>query len=273
LNKQEFINNFKRVLVELDKFTRKYFYNDLSFNYKFIIQPSARTISDHLTETENDYLKKWNELEEKQISFEEVVELFYQENKMPKWVDCHIYYSSADLTIIHLLFSRQFRNEAELYYLDRGTGPFKALVKIPPDNGKVTKGDKFDINWKWNSDNELKSTKKILYKHFQRIVSLIIIPICLILVLIFGWSTFCTITQRSGLNGDMHLFYHMTRTTFAFYTGLVTLFGLYLIYSATKKFRGAVKENWTKLFLQFLIYLIFLAACEIYLQTRFISKG
>ena len=154
MDRQTFIDHFKLMLVHLYDWTSQNCFNELSDNYKFIIEPSERTISDHLTDKENDYLKIWNQLKDRQISFDQVADLFYQDNKTPKWVDSSVYYSTPNLTVVHLFFSRQFRDETEIYYLERGTGPFKAVVGIPPDNRKVLRGDKFDVNWKKYWDDE-----------------------------------------------------------------------------------------------------------------------
>lgn len=148
MDRQIFIAHFKLLLVHLHDWTSQNCFNELSENYRFIIEPNERTISDHLTEKENSHIKVWNELQDKQLSFDQVVNLFYQDNQTPKWVDSSIYFSTPILTVVHLFFSREFRNENEVYYLDRGTGPFKPVVGIPPDNIKVMKGDKFDVNWK-----------------------------------------------------------------------------------------------------------------------------
>ncbi len=154
MDRQTFIDHFKLLLVHLDDWTSQNCFNKLSDNYQFIIEPSERTVSGHLTEKENGYLKIWNKLQGRQISFDQVVDLLYQDNKTPKWVDSSIYYSTPSLTVVHLFFSREFRDENEVYYLDRGTGPFKAVVGIPPDNRKIVEGDKFDVNWKKHWDDE-----------------------------------------------------------------------------------------------------------------------
>jgi hypothetical protein len=157
MDKQTFINHFKLLLVHLHDFTSQLCYNELSRNYTFILQPSDRSFSDHLTEKEKRYLKAWNKLKGKQLSFDEVVEQLYQDNQTPKWVDSSVYFSTPNLTVVHLFFSREFRDEDEVYYLDRGTGPFKAVVMTPPDNRRMMMGDKFDVNWKKYWDDEKNS--------------------------------------------------------------------------------------------------------------------
>jgi hypothetical protein len=134
-------------------------------NYRFILEPSDRAISDHLTTTEKGYLKTLNRLENKQLTFDQVVELFFKEGKTPKWADCNVYYSTKDLTVVKIVFSRQFRDEKEIYYLDRGTGPFKAVVTTPHYNSE--NGDKFDVNWKKDLDDK---KQKRLWTKVKRLI-------------------------------------------------------------------------------------------------------
>jgi hypothetical protein len=166
MTKEAFIQNFKLVLVHLQNHTTALCFNEFSANYKFIIEPSERTISDHLSNIENGYLKIWNKLANKLISFEQVVELFYRDGKTPKWADCTIYYSSKNVTVVHIFFSREFAMENEVYYLDLGTGPFKAMVATPPDHLKITRGDKFDVNWKKRLDDKKVKNIAIILKRW-----------------------------------------------------------------------------------------------------------
>ena len=62
-----------------------------------------------------------------------------------------MYYATNDLTVIKILFSRQFRDQKEIYYLESGTGPFKAVVATPHYYSE--KSEKFDVNWKKNMDD------------------------------------------------------------------------------------------------------------------------
>jgi hypothetical protein len=165
MDKETFKNNFRLVLTHLDDLTRQFCVNDLATNYRFILEPSDRSISDHLTTTENEYLKTWNKLENKQMTFDQVVELFFKEGKTPKWADCNVYYSTKDLTVIKIFFSRQFRDEKEIYYLDRGTGPFKAVVTTPHYYSE--NGDKFDVNWKKDLDDK---KQKGLWTKVKRLI-------------------------------------------------------------------------------------------------------
>lgn len=152
MDKNTFINNFCLLLTHLYDLTRQSCVNELSTNDKFILEPSDRSTGNHLTTEENEYLKTWNELLDKQLTFDQVVDLLFKDGKAPKWADCNVYYSTADLTIVKIFFSRQFRDEKEVYYLERGTGPFKAVVATPYDY--MDNGDKFDVNWQKHLDDK-----------------------------------------------------------------------------------------------------------------------
>lgn len=152
MNKENFINNFRLLLIHLGKVTRQLCVNNLSTTYEFILEPSEWTISSHLTTEENEYLNTWKKFKNKRIKFDQVVDLLFKEGKTPKWADCNVYYSTKDLTVVKIFFCRQFRDEREIYYQDRGTGPFKAVVTTPFYYSE--NGDKFDVNWKKDLDDK-----------------------------------------------------------------------------------------------------------------------
>nr|WP_315247614.1 hypothetical protein [uncultured Flavobacterium sp.] len=164
MTKEKFIENFKLLLVHLRDLTEQLCFNEISENYKFVLEPSKRNVSEHLTHDENEYLKTWNKLENTEISFDQVIELFYKNGKTPKWADCNIESSTLDKTVVKILFSRQFKDESEIYYLERGTGPFKAVVDTPYTNVE-NKDVKFDVNWKANLE---KSKSKNIFSKLKR---------------------------------------------------------------------------------------------------------
>jgi hypothetical protein len=55
MGRQTFIDHFKLLLVHLHDWTSQNCFNELSNNYKFTIETSERTVSDHLTEKESGY--------------------------------------------------------------------------------------------------------------------------------------------------------------------------------------------------------------------------
>ncbi len=153
MTKEKLTENFTLLLVHLRDVTEKFCFNNISENYTFIIEPSERNISQHLTEEENSYIKTWNKLKNKEITFEQVIDLFYKNGRTPKWADCHIYSSNSEKTVVKIYFSRQFKEEIEIYYLESGTGPFKAVVNTSSENSTDSIG-KFDVNWKAKLENK-----------------------------------------------------------------------------------------------------------------------
>ncbi|GEM55056.1 hypothetical protein B0A58_10120 [Flavobacterium branchiophilum NBRC 15030 = ATCC 35035] len=161
MTKEKFIENFKLLLVHLRDVTENFCFNEISENYRFILEPSERITSQHLTEDENKYMKTWNKLENKEMTFDQVVELFYKNGKTPKWADCNVYLSTSEKTVVKIFFSRQFKEKSEIYYLERGTAPFKAVVYTSSKNETDLNG-KFDVNWKVKLEN--KKSKGLLSK-------------------------------------------------------------------------------------------------------------
>ncbi|WP_166926351.1 hypothetical protein [Flavobacterium poyangense] len=167
MKKEKFIENFKLLLVDLHNLTEQFCFNKISKNYTFVLEPNERSVSKHLTEDENEYLKTWNELQNVEISFDKVVDLLYKNGKTPKWADCYVYLSNSKKTVIKIYFSRQFKQEEEIYYLERGTGPFKAVVNTSSQNVKNSDG-KFDVNWKAKLE---KRKSKNLFSKIKRLFS------------------------------------------------------------------------------------------------------
>ena len=155
MTKERFIQNFQLLLIELRDLTSQYCFNELSANYKFLLEPSGWAVSDHLTAFEKEYMADFWKLRGKAISIEDVVALLYRDGVTTKWADCHICYSDPDLTVVKIVCSRQFRDEIEVYYLEKGTGPFKALVRMPPYSAN---GKKFDVNWQSKANIETRNS-------------------------------------------------------------------------------------------------------------------
>ena len=110
-------------------------------------------------------------------------------------------------------------------------------------------------------------------KWYHWTLALFLVCVCGLLTLSYGWSTFATITERPGLKGSMHSYYELTKLQYSIYSGLISLANIYfagcILFCLVLKDRNKL----TKTFLRFLFLLIILAACEVYLQTRFVGKG
>ena len=110
-------------------------------------------------------------------------------------------------------------------------------------------------------------------KLFHKLLPIIVIPICFLFFASFGWSSFATITERSGLNGDTHMYYKLSKFQFASYTSFISLAGLLLIFLQVYFLVLKKPVLLTKTFWSFLFFIGLFIICEIYLQTRFVGKG
>ena len=111
------------------------------------------------------------------------------------------------------------------------------------------------------------------FKLYHKILPILILPICIIIFVSYGWSTFSTITERSGLNGDMYFYYNLTRVQFSVYSGLVSLVGLLFILWIIINFIQINPARMTKSFWWFSFFVVLLTICEIYLQSKSVGKG
>jgi len=119
----------------------------------------------------------------------------------------------------------------------------------------------------------IKMTMQNNLKTYQILLTILILPICLILFVSFGWSTYSTITERPGLNGDMYFYFDLTRPQFSIYTGLVSISGLLFGLTVLIELFSIDKSKLTNTFKYFLFFFIVFILSEIYLQTRFVGKG
>jgi len=172
MNKQIFIEHLGCLIRNLEKLSLEYCTNDLSKNFKFILEPSGRETSEHLTPEENGYMATWNSIADQEMTFDEVVDLLCKDRKTTMWADCHIVHADAQATVVKITFSRRFRDGSDIYYMDWGTGPFKALMRMPPD--RKPGSARFDVNWHKEFDKQAKKplseeTKKRLEEWGEKV--------------------------------------------------------------------------------------------------------
>jgi hypothetical protein len=143
-------------LILLLDITRQHCYNDISDNFKFIIQPSGTDIHDGLNDYEKKNLTILNQLGSRLLTSEQVIDLLCHDNKVSLWINTTIYESKRDLTVIHLFCSRRLRHDNELFHRAVKYPPFNILVPLPPDSLRKEINGKFDINWKKQLDDRQK---------------------------------------------------------------------------------------------------------------------
>ena len=160
---KEHLDNSLKLLVDI---TRQHCYNNISDNFKFLIQPSRSDFHNGLNDYEKNNLVRLNKFLDKHLSIEQVIDLLYHDNKVPLWINTTVYESKNDLTVIHLFCSRRLRSDKELFHKAVKFPPFNVLVPIPPDPLRKDIDGKFDINWKKKLDDRQKP-KSILARISQ----------------------------------------------------------------------------------------------------------
>jgi len=164
---RQHLDNSLKLLLDI---TRQHCYNDISEDFKFIIQPSGTDFHDGLNDYEKKNLTILNQFGNRLLTAEQVIDLLYHDNKVPLWINATIYESKKDLTVIHLFCSRRLRHDNDLFHQAVKYPPFNVLVPLPPDPLRKEINGKFDINWKKQLDDRQKP-KSILKRIKQFLTS------------------------------------------------------------------------------------------------------
>jgi hypothetical protein len=159
MDKATFLQHLQTASGMVAAFTREHCYNDLPPEYLYIITPNSRTVEpedEHLTETEITVLQEWNRQENQHLTAGQVVDLLWQDGKVPVWIDMTITEATAGQTIMDLYCSRRLRDDKDLMH-GPVAPPFHIQVTLPPD---YQKGVLFDVNWKkyWFLQNQQKAS-------------------------------------------------------------------------------------------------------------------
>lgn len=110
-------------------------------------------------------------------------------------------------------------------------------------------------------------------KFYHLLLSMLMLPLCILLFATGGWAAFSTITKRSGLNGDMYSYYGLSRFEYSFYNIIVSLSGLLCMVMLLTFLTQRKPAHLTKVFVAFLILSALIVSCEVYLNARFAGKG
>jgi hypothetical protein len=169
MNISLFKENLDKSLKLLVDITSQNCYNNISENFKFIIQPSGQDFHNGLNDYEKNNLVHLNKFLEKHLTLDQAISLLYHDNKVPLWINTTVYECKSDLTIIHLFCSRRLRSDEDLFYQAVKYPPFNVLVPLPPDPLRKDIDGKFDINWKKKLDDRQKS--KSIFKRIKLILT------------------------------------------------------------------------------------------------------
>lgn len=104
-------------------------------------------------------------------------------------------------------------------------------------------------------------------------LTLVVITIGFVLFFTYSWTAFATITAQSGLNGSLYLYYQVSQLFFFWYNVLVAIITgcmtTLLLVGLLRKQPPLIKKGYWI----FLLLVVILTVGEIYLQTRFTTKG
>jgi cold shock CspA family protein len=152
--------------------------------------------------------------------------------------------------------------------------PFKKDGSVPET---LRKQDTVEVKISAVYDNsinvQLAGKKFVWNKMYQPISKILMLLICAGLFVGYGWSAYATITERSGLNGNMYSYYQLTKLQYSIYNGLVSIFGLVFGLMVFANLFMKNKREIKRMIKFFLIFLIVIIICELCLNTRFQGKG
>jgi hypothetical protein len=110
-------------------------------------------------------------------------------------------------------------------------------------------------------------------KLYQKLLLIIILPLCLLIFVSYGWIAYSTITNRPGINGTWYLYLQLSKNQFVIYNLILSCFAFGFTISIIKYLLTKQSLFLTRIFWTFLIFIVLLIICEIYLQTRFQGKA
>lgn len=108
---------------------------------------------------------------------------------------------------------------------------------------------------------------RVLY----RILVPILIFVCGAIAVWYGWLGYATCTGRPGLYGSLHSYYALGQLQFSIYCFGIALGALGFAILCFRAIVFSKTKHLPKIIWLFLLFAIFWAIAEIYLQTRFIS--
>lgn len=109
------------------------------------------------------------------------------------------------------------------------------------------------------------------WKIIYNIWTVIIIPVYLGIIILYGWDAYATLTERGGLSGNMHEYYNLSMTQYAVYKSVISLVAFILCILHLRHLNN--ERLLIKLIWAFVIFIITLILCESVLMQLFVGKG
>ena len=115
-------------------------------------------------------------------------------------------------------------------------------------------------------------TEKLKLLPYQQGLFFVLLPVCVIVAWLYGWSAFSILTRRPGLHGNMYLYVSMSRNAYLYYNLLVFAVSVcsivcQLYFAFNLKLTALNYTFWGTILL-----LVVLIVFESYLQSRNLGK-
>jgi hypothetical protein len=110
-------------------------------------------------------------------------------------------------------------------------------------------------------------------KPFQYLIHLPIGLISLFIFVNWGWLGYSTLTERPGLWGSWHVYYHLSKTQFSSYCLFVALSSLFFIIAPIIFMIKGDRKKLLTIYRCFVAFLLIVIVLELWLYTSFEAKG
>lgn len=107
----------------------------------------------------------------------------------------------------------------------------------------------------------------------SKIMLALFIPLCVLIIIRYGWFGYSILTERPGLIGSMHYYYQLTRPQAYLYNFAVAVIAAALLFFQLSFLFYKNSGKLTRTFGLFTLFIALLIVAEIYLHTRFAPNG
>ena len=110
-------------------------------------------------------------------------------------------------------------------------------------------------------------------KLYHKALPFFLIPSCLLVIASYGRIGYATLTGRLGHHGNLYYYYELTRPAFYVYCfSLAGIAAIFLVFQL-KYFIDNKPKDLVSLFWMFMLFVLVMIICELYLSSGFERKG
>ena len=107
----------------------------------------------------------------------------------------------------------------------------------------------------------------------SKILLVLFMPLCVLIIIRYGWFGYSILTERPGLIGSMHYYYQLTRPQEYLYNFVVAGIATALLFFQLSFLFYKNPGKLLRTFGMFTLFIVLLIVAEIYLHTRFTPNG